>query len=96
MDELAQLSNMIGDLKEKLTDKEYLDIMNGLKEVSKLLLSSAKIEELRQRLYPCAIHVICDCSIEELIDQAIDRVTERGFFSVAISRLICERYGVLS
>jgi hypothetical protein len=69
MEALGNLTNMIDEIKDKLTDDQYLTMMNHTKSVHEMIVSEVLLERIRS-VTNCLEHgVFCVCNIDKRVEK---------------------------
>lgn len=73
MEATAQLVNLIDDIKDKISDDEYLKLMNCALIASRHAVKEADLSAARDTCQECsALGMLCECSAHDIFNHLLD------------------------
>lgn len=93
MTELSQLMDTIDELKSKLSDSEYLEIMNLLKKIHKCVLAEHTMDLLD--VYNCPSEgVHCECHVDKKVNMMLTDLNNMMMLKQLIVKMAADMYDV--
>lgn len=94
MDALAELSNQIDEIKDKLTDDQYVKMMDLTKKIHHHVLGEDTMETISHRYHCASDGVFCNCDADKRVRFMINDIMEVPRLHKLVVELAADLYSI--